>query len=79
MFAGTGIKGEMVAPHSTLSTTLEEHTAFYFNTYSRDYLVKVYGLFYQIHNFIKCKMSKHPNFQIYIGNTDKLDFYIHLM
>uniref|UniRef100_M3ZPP0 DOP1 leucine zipper like protein B n=1 Tax=Xiphophorus maculatus TaxID=8083 RepID=M3ZPP0_XIPMA len=37
---GTDIKGGMVAPHPTLSTTVEEHTAFYFNTYSKDYLVK---------------------------------------
>lgn len=38
---GTDIKGGMVAPHSTLSKTLEEHTSFYFNTYSRDCLVQV--------------------------------------
>ncbi|MEQ2197252.1 hypothetical protein XENOCAPTIV_026343, partial [Xenoophorus captivus] len=38
---GTDIKGGMVAPHPTLSTTMEEHTSFYFNTYSKDYLVKV--------------------------------------
>ncbi|XP_018558613.1 protein dopey-2 isoform X3 [Lates calcarifer] len=37
---GTDIKGEMVAPHPTLSTTTEEHTSFYFNTYSRDFLVQ---------------------------------------
>ncbi|XP_047226862.1 protein dopey-2 [Girardinichthys multiradiatus] len=37
---GTDIKGGMVAPHPTLSTTMEEHTSFYFNTYSKDYLVK---------------------------------------
>ncbi|XP_069010080.1 protein DOP1B [Embiotoca jacksoni] len=37
---GTDTKGEMVAPHPTLSTTTEEHTSFYFNTYSRDFLVK---------------------------------------
>uniref|UniRef100_A0A3Q3CFU2 DOP1 leucine zipper like protein B n=1 Tax=Haplochromis burtoni TaxID=8153 RepID=A0A3Q3CFU2_HAPBU len=30
----------MVAPHPELSTTMEEHTAFYFSTYSRDFLVK---------------------------------------
>lgn len=30
-----------MAPHPTLSTTIEEHTAFYFNTYSRDCLVQV--------------------------------------
>ncbi|XP_053295219.1 protein dopey-2 [Pleuronectes platessa] len=37
---GTDIKGEMVAPHPTLSSTIEEHTSFYFNTYTRDYLVQ---------------------------------------
>lgn len=37
---GTDIKGGMVAPHPALSTTIEEHTAFYFNTYSKDYLVQ---------------------------------------
>uniref|UniRef100_A0A3P9AY55 DOP1 leucine zipper like protein B n=1 Tax=Maylandia zebra TaxID=106582 RepID=A0A3P9AY55_9CICH len=37
---GTDIKGGMVAPHPELSTTMEEHTAFYFSTYSRDFLVK---------------------------------------
>ncbi|XP_040913868.1 protein dopey-2 isoform X2 [Toxotes jaculatrix] len=37
---GTDIKGEMVAPHPTLSTTTEEHASFYFNTYSRDFLVQ---------------------------------------
>ncbi|XP_040004042.1 protein dopey-2 isoform X3 [Xiphias gladius] len=37
---GTDIKGEMVAPHPTLSTTTEEHTSFYFNTHSRDFLVQ---------------------------------------
>uniref|UniRef100_A0A665U1Y4 Uncharacterized protein n=1 Tax=Echeneis naucrates TaxID=173247 RepID=A0A665U1Y4_ECHNA len=37
---GTNIKGEMVAPHPTLSATPEEHTLFYFNTYSRDFLVQ---------------------------------------
>uniref|UniRef100_A0A3B4ZSX6 DOP1 leucine zipper like protein B n=1 Tax=Stegastes partitus TaxID=144197 RepID=A0A3B4ZSX6_9TELE len=36
---GTDIKGEMVSPHPTLSATTEEHTTFYFNTYSRDFLV----------------------------------------
>lgn len=41
LFLGTDIKGGMVAPHSTLSTTIEEHTSFYFNTYSRDCLVQV--------------------------------------
>ncbi|XP_060944174.1 protein dopey-2 isoform X2 [Limanda limanda] len=37
---GTDIKGEMVAPHPTLSSTIEDHTSFYFNTYTRDYLVQ---------------------------------------
>ncbi|KAM9851340.1 protein DOP1B [Aulostomus maculatus] len=37
---GTDIKGEMMAPHPTLSTTAEEHTSFYFNTYSRDFIVQ---------------------------------------
>ncbi|KAM9343615.1 protein DOP1B isoform 2-T2 [Pholidichthys leucotaenia] len=37
---GTDIKGGMVAPHPTLSASLEEHTAFYFNAYSREFLVK---------------------------------------
>ncbi|XP_056245363.1 protein dopey-2 isoform X1 [Seriola aureovittata] len=37
---GTDTKGEMVAPHPTLSTTIEEHTSYYFNTYSRDFLVQ---------------------------------------
>ncbi|KAM6934941.1 protein DOP1B [Xenentodon cancila] len=37
---GTDIKGGMVAPHPTLSATIEDHTSFYFNTYSKDYLVK---------------------------------------
>uniref|UniRef100_A0A3Q4GST9 DOP1 leucine zipper like protein B n=1 Tax=Neolamprologus brichardi TaxID=32507 RepID=A0A3Q4GST9_NEOBR len=37
---GTDIKGGMVAPHPELSTTMEEHIAFYFSTYSRDFLVK---------------------------------------
>ncbi|KAF7663060.1 hypothetical protein LDENG_00219490 [Lucifuga dentata] len=38
---GTDIKGGgMVAPHLTLSTTIEEHTSYYFNTYSRDFLVQ---------------------------------------
>ncbi|XP_056145152.1 protein dopey-2 isoform X2 [Lampris incognitus] len=37
---GTDTKGEMVAPHTSLSSTAEEHAAFYFNTYSRDLLVK---------------------------------------
>lgn len=37
---GTDIKGGMVAPDPILSTTIEEHTTFYFNTYSRNYLVQ---------------------------------------
>ncbi|XP_037646910.1 protein dopey-2 isoform X2 [Sebastes umbrosus] len=37
---GTNKKGGMVAPHPTLSTTTEGHTSFYFNTYSRDFLVQ---------------------------------------
>ncbi|XP_034043163.1 protein dopey-2 isoform X2 [Thalassophryne amazonica] len=37
---GTDIKGEMVAPHPTLSTTVEEHASFYFSTYSRDFLIQ---------------------------------------
>uniref|UniRef100_A0A3Q3EVP2 DOP1 leucine zipper like protein B n=1 Tax=Labrus bergylta TaxID=56723 RepID=A0A3Q3EVP2_9LABR len=36
---GTDIKGDMVTPHPTFSTTAEEHTTFYFNTYSRDFIV----------------------------------------
>lgn len=37
---GTDRKGGMVAPHPTQSTTSEEHTSYYFNTYSRDFLVQ---------------------------------------
>ncbi|KAE8299233.1 Protein dopey-2 [Larimichthys crocea] len=37
---GTDIKGGMVAPHPTLSSTIEDHASFYFNTYSRDCLVQ---------------------------------------
>nr|XP_057937459.1 protein dopey-2 isoform X2 [Doryrhamphus excisus] len=37
---GTDIKGEMVAPHPTLSTTSEEHMLFYFNTYSSGFIVQ---------------------------------------
>ncbi|XP_044072801.1 protein dopey-2 isoform X2 [Siniperca chuatsi] len=37
---GTDIKGGMVKPHPTFSTTTEEHTSFYFNTYSRDFLMQ---------------------------------------
>ncbi|XP_029314553.1 protein dopey-2 [Cottoperca gobio] len=39
-FLGTDKKGGMVAPHPTLSATTEEHTSFYFNIYSRDFLVQ---------------------------------------
>lgn len=37
---GTDINGDMVAPQPNLSTTTEEHALFYFNTYSRDFLVQ---------------------------------------
>uniref|UniRef100_A0A3P9J815 DOP1 leucine zipper like protein B n=1 Tax=Oryzias latipes TaxID=8090 RepID=A0A3P9J815_ORYLA len=37
---GADIKGGMVAPHPSLSTTVEDHSSFYFNTYSKDLLVK---------------------------------------
>lgn len=37
---GTDIKGGMVAPHPVFSTSIEEHTTFYFNTYSKNYLVQ---------------------------------------
>ncbi|KAM7407321.1 hypothetical protein PAMA_003171 [Pampus argenteus] len=37
---GTDTKGEMVAPHPTLSTTKEDHASFYFNSYSRDFIVQ---------------------------------------
>ncbi|XP_068428257.1 protein dopey-2 isoform X2 [Clinocottus analis] len=37
---GIDKKGGMVAPHPTLSATTEEHTSFYFSTYSRDFLVQ---------------------------------------
>ncbi|KAM3861725.1 protein DOP1B [Diretmus argenteus] len=37
---GTDITGGMVAPHPALSATMEDHTNFYFNTYSRDFLVQ---------------------------------------
>ncbi|RVE57913.1 hypothetical protein OJAV_G00203860 [Oryzias javanicus] len=37
---GADIKGGMVAPHPSLSTSIEDHTSFYFNTYSKDLLVK---------------------------------------
>lgn len=38
---GLDIKGGMVAPNTTLYTTVEEHTAYYFNTHSRELLVQV--------------------------------------
>ena len=38
---GTDIKGGMVAPDPNLSTTIEEHTGNYFNTYSKELLVQV--------------------------------------
>lgn len=41
VFSGLDIKGGMVTPHPTFSTTTEEHTSFYFSTYSRDFLVQV--------------------------------------
>ncbi|XP_061697346.1 protein dopey-2 isoform X2 [Syngnathoides biaculeatus] len=37
---GTDIKGEMVAPHPTMSSSAEEHMSFYFNTYSKDLIVQ---------------------------------------
>ncbi|XP_061647878.1 protein dopey-2 isoform X2 [Phyllopteryx taeniolatus] len=37
---GTDIKGEMVAPHPTMSSSAEEHMLFYFNTYSKDLIVQ---------------------------------------
>ncbi|XP_053090273.1 protein dopey-2 isoform X2 [Pangasianodon hypophthalmus] len=37
---GLDIKGGMVAPDTTLYTTVEEHTAYYFNTQSRELLVQ---------------------------------------
>ncbi|XP_077584643.1 protein DOP1B [Stigmatopora nigra] len=37
---GTDIKGEMVAPHPTMSSSAEEHMLFYFNTYSKELIVK---------------------------------------
>ncbi|XP_057708594.1 protein dopey-2 [Corythoichthys intestinalis] len=37
---GTDIKGEMVAPHPSMSSSAEEHMLFYFNTYSKDLIVK---------------------------------------
>lgn len=43
LVSGTNIKGEMVAPHPTLSTTLEEHMSYYFNIYSKDFLIQVIG------------------------------------
>lgn len=38
---GLDIKGGMVAPDTTLYTTVEEHAAYYFNTHSRELLVQV--------------------------------------
>uniref|UniRef100_A0A665U2B5 Uncharacterized protein n=1 Tax=Echeneis naucrates TaxID=173247 RepID=A0A665U2B5_ECHNA len=66
---GTNIKGEMVAPHPTLSATPEEHTLFYFNTYSRDFLVQVTHSCYHaaqsfvrllIHSFIYSSSTAYP-------------------
>uniref|UniRef100_UPI0037E70BC2 protein DOP1B n=1 Tax=Semicossyphus pulcher TaxID=241346 RepID=UPI0037E70BC2 len=37
---GTDIKGGMVTPHPTFSTSAEDHTTFYFHTYSRDLIVQ---------------------------------------
>ncbi|XP_060785440.1 protein dopey-2 isoform X3 [Neoarius graeffei] len=37
---GLDIKGGMVAPNTSLYTTVEEHTAYYFNTRSRELLVQ---------------------------------------
>ncbi|KAJ8388524.1 hypothetical protein AAFF_G00132380 [Aldrovandia affinis] len=37
---GTDIKGDMLAPDPTLSVTLEDHSAFYFQRYSRDLLIQ---------------------------------------
>ncbi|KAJ8350171.1 hypothetical protein SKAU_G00253010 [Synaphobranchus kaupii] len=37
---GTDYKGGMVAPDPSVSTTLESHTAFYFDKYSRDLLIQ---------------------------------------
>lgn len=59
VYSGTDIKGEMVAPHATLSTTLEEHTSFYFNTYARDYLVQVSCLCLHIDMTQNLKESKN--------------------
>ncbi|XP_072253031.1 protein DOP1B [Leuresthes tenuis] len=73
---GTGIKGEMVAPHPTLSTTTEEHTTFYFNTYSKAFLVKA------LINILKQKdVDSDPEsvihylrpFRIIISLLDKLE------
>ncbi|CAG5865680.1 unnamed protein product [Menidia menidia] len=73
---GTDIKGEMVAPHPTLSTTIEEHTSFYFNTYSKDLLSKA------LINILKQKdVDSNPEsvihylrpFRIIISLLDKLE------
>ncbi|XP_061925067.1 protein dopey-2 isoform X1 [Entelurus aequoreus] len=37
---GTDTKGEMVAPHPTLSTSSEEHMLYYFNKYSCGFIVQ---------------------------------------
>ncbi|XP_036964612.1 protein dopey-2 isoform X2 [Acanthopagrus latus] len=37
---GTDIKGGMVAPHPTISSSTEDHTSYYFSTFSRDCLVQ---------------------------------------
>ncbi|XP_077393509.1 protein DOP1B [Festucalex cinctus] len=71
---GTNIKGEMVAPHPTMSSSAEEHMLFYFNTYSKDLIVQ--GLI----NILKQKdvQSKPENvigylrpFRIIISLLDK--------
>uniref|UniRef100_A0A3B4A3Z7 Uncharacterized protein n=1 Tax=Periophthalmus magnuspinnatus TaxID=409849 RepID=A0A3B4A3Z7_9GOBI len=57
LYAWLLIKGGMVAPHPVLSTTIEEHTTFYFNTYSKTYLVQSQALI----NIIKQKdMESDP-------------------
>lgn len=71
---GTDIKGGMVAPHPVFSTTIEEHTTFYFSTYSKSYLVQA------LINIIKQKdMESDPEkvvgylrpFRILISLLDK--------
>ncbi|KAG2456513.1 protein dopey-2 [Polypterus senegalus] len=39
-FLGTDIKGGIVAPDPSVSTTLEDHSVFYFDTYSRKFLIQ---------------------------------------